>query len=193
MLPEFLQDRATSYVSGALSAPERENFELLLEFNEELRALVLLLRESWSTALVASLPRAVTEPGPSPELRARILRSIGSTPQRTKGDAVVVTDAGGRILWFNPAFTAMCGYTLEELKGRKPGALLQGQDTDPHAVDRIRTAVRERRSCRETLVNYHKDGTRYEADIRIEPMFDDAGRAHWFVARERILAATTAA
>jgi hypothetical protein len=38
MLSELLQDRAALYVSGAMPAPERENFELVLDFHDELRA-----------------------------------------------------------------------------------------------------------------------------------------------------------
>jgi PAS domain S-box-containing protein len=79
----------------------------------------------------------------------------------------------------------MCGYSLEELKGHKPGRVLQGPQTDPSAVERIRNALGSRQSCRETLTNYHKDGTRYLADIRIAPILDDDGRPLWFVARER--------
>ena len=45
MLSELLQDRASLYVSGAMTAPERENFELILEFHDELRRMVAGLEE----------------------------------------------------------------------------------------------------------------------------------------------------
>jgi PAS domain S-box-containing protein len=101
---------------------------------------------------------------------------------------VVVTGPDRLIHWVNPAFTAMCGYSLAELKGRKPGALLQGRETDLEAVGRIREALRQHRPCRETLVNYHKDGSAYRVDLRIAPVLDDEGAPLWFVARERKLA-----
>jgi PAS domain S-box-containing protein len=88
----------------------------------------------------------------------------------------------------NAAFTAMCGYTQEELQGRKPGHLLQGPETDPAAVQRIRAALAARQACRETLVNYHKDGTRYRVQVAITPILDDGGDPLWFVAKERKLA-----
>ena len=102
---------------------------------------------------------------------------------------VVVTGPEGLVEWINPAFTAMCGYSLTELKGRKPGQLLQGPETDAAAVDRIRSAVRNCLPCREQLVNYHKDGTLYRVDIAIAPVLDDAGQPLWFVATERELKA----
>ena len=78
--------------------------------------------------------------------------------------------------------------SLAELKGHKPGHVLQGPETDRVAVGRIRTALRERQSCRETVVNYHKDGSNYRAEVNIMPILDDAGEPLWFVARERKLA-----
>jgi hypothetical protein len=54
-------------------------------------------------------------------------------------------------------------------------------------VGRLRTAISEKRPCRETLVNYHKDGSQYRVDIRLYPILDDDGRPLWFVARERKL------
>ena len=81
----------------------------------------------------------------------------------------------------------MCGYTLAELRGRKPGQVLQGPDTDAASVTRIRTALHNRQPCHEQLVNYHKDGSRYRADIRLAPILDDANEPLYFVARERKL------
>jgi PAS domain S-box-containing protein len=99
----------------------------------------------------------------------------------------VATNPEGLVEWVNPAFMAMCGYSLEELKGRKPGRLLQGPDTDPTVVERIRQALRARSACRETLLNYHKDGSRYRVEVSIDPILDDEGQPLWFVARERKL------
>jgi hypothetical protein len=77
---------------------------------------------------------------------------------------------------------------LDELRGRRPGQLLQGPGTDRAAVERIRVALRARRPCREELVNYHKDGSAYRADVQIMPVLDDDGNPLWFVAKERLLA-----
>ena len=40
MLPELLQDRAALYVSGAMGPEDRTQFELLLEFHQDLQAYV---------------------------------------------------------------------------------------------------------------------------------------------------------
>lgn len=185
MLSDLLQDRAALYVAGAMTAAERENFELMLEFHEELRGHVAGLREAM-TAVALNEVRA-DRVAPPAGLKARIFASLDRQPARTEPEAVVVTGPDQLIHWVNPAFTAMCGYSLEELRGRKPGALLQGRETDLEAVGRIREALRDKRPCRETLVNYHKDGSAYRVDLRIAPVLDDEGGALWFVARERKL------
>jgi len=163
---------------------EREAFEVILGFHADLRILVTELEAVAARVVLSQVNRHV---GPQQTLRDRILNSVKNLPSRPEPEGWVVTDRGGLIEWINPAFTAMCGFTLQELKGRKPGHLLQGPATDPAAVERIRTSVRTRQSCRETLTNYHKLGTSYRADIRISPILDDDGQPLWFVARERKL------
>jgi len=184
MLSELLQDRAALYVSGVMTAPERENFELVLTFHAELGAHLTKLQDVVSHVVVAYGSTTVTPPE---ALKPRLLDSISTRPQSSEVDAIVVTDPAGAIEWANTSFSEMCGYPLSELQGRKPGHLLQGPGTDPTAIQRIRNALHARRPCREALVNYHKDGTPYGADVAITPILDDAGEALWFIAKERRL------
>lgn len=184
MLPQLLEDRASLYVSGAMTASERDNFELILEFHDELRAEVARLCDVTGELALAPLPPATA---PSEELKARILANLGAQPRKPEPEALVVTNAAGQVEWISPAFTEMCGFTLKELKGRNPGHLLQGEATDLSAVQRIRSALRQKRACRETLVNYRKDGSDYLVDIRITPILDDEDKVLWFVAKERKL------
>lgn len=186
MLPDNLQDRATLYVSGEMPSPDREAFDVLMEYHGELRTLVAGMQEVVSLAMAA--PAVAAAPSVPAELKSRILRHLGAPMPPPEAEALVVANAGGLLEWVNPAFTQMCGYSLEELRGQKPGQILQGPRTDPAAVDRIRTELRARRPCHETLVNYHKDGTAYRADVRILPVLDDAGQVLWLVAKERRLA-----
>lgn len=183
MLTGLLQDRAALYVSGDMAEAERENYEVILEFHAGLRAEVAGLQEVVATlAMTPVVPLA-----PPAALKGRLLAALDALRPAVP-EGWVATGPGGLIEWVNPAFTAMCGYTLEELRGRKPGPLLQGPDTDPAAIARIREAIRERRACRETLMNYHKNGTRYRVAVRISPVLDDEGQPLWFVAREQMLA-----
>ncbi|MDQ5978272.1 MAG: hypothetical protein QG602_1246 [Verrucomicrobiota bacterium] len=186
MLADNLQDRATLYASGEMPSADREAFDVLMESNGELRTLVVVLQEVVSLTMTSAAVSA--ELSVPAGLKSKILGHLPAPATPPEPEALVVANAVGLLEWVNPAFTDMCGYTLEELRGRKPGQILQGPDTDPAAVDRIRAALRARRACRETLVNYHKDGTSYRADVRILPVLDDAGELLWLVAKERRLA-----
>lgn len=184
MSHDLLQERAALYAAGAMPAPERDAFEVLLEYQVELRAQVARLQEAM--ALVA-FTGTVREVAPPAGLKGRILSAVPESVSAPAPEALVVAGPGGLVEWVNPAFTEMCGYSLDELRGRKPGHLLQGPGTDPAAVARIRAALRSATPCRETLVNYHKDGSAYRVDLRITPVLDDAGQPLYFVARERKL------
>jgi len=124
--------------------------------------------------IIASSPR-IKPPG---SLEKRVFARIHDQPAR------VTTDPAGRILEINPAFSGLCGFSFAEIAGRKPGSFLQGPETDPEAVEVIREAVKRESGCTTTLVNYHKDGTRYLVRIEIEPLRDGSGRLLGFRATE---------
>ena len=191
MLTDFLQDQATSYASGGMTAQEREPFELILEFHDELRAFVAGLVEVGSALTVANLPaQAVVVP---PALKARIARLLPNHPQHSTPEGMVMSGPDGLVQWVNPAFSAMCGYSLDELRGKNLGPILQGAKTDRETAERMRQAVHRYQPCRETILNYHKNGTPYWVEVAITPILDDAGQLLWMVARERELIGHAAA
>ncbi|MEM8916084.1 MAG: diguanylate cyclase, partial [Pseudomonadota bacterium] len=100
-------------------------------------------------------------------------------------DAIVVTDRDGRVEWVNPAFRQLSGFTLEEMKGRKPGDVLQGPKTDPETVAAISEALKKRRPIRTEILNYMKSGEDYWIEINITPIFDESGRHTHFMSIER--------
>ena len=183
MLSTLLQQQAALYVSGVMSAQERESFELVIEFHDELREFVRSLAEVGSAVTLSTLREGGAEA--SPAVKTRVLETIAALPQEANPEAFVMTGPDGLVQWVNPAFTQMCGYTLEELRGRKLGPVLQGERTDRATAERMRSAVHEYRPCRETILNYHKNGTPYWVEIAITPIFDEAGQPIWLVARER--------
>jgi diguanylate cyclase (GGDEF)-like protein/PAS domain S-box-containing protein len=101
------------------------------------------------------------------------------------GDSVVFTDVDGLVVWANPAFKTLSGFSVEELRGRKPGQLLQGPGTDPQTVEKIRKAVRDREVIRTEILNYSKAGIPYWIDILIQPIFDDNDKLIHFMSIER--------
>ena len=112
------------------------------------------------------------------------LRRLALVAERAN-DAIVMTDAAGAIVWTNAAFTALTGYAAEEVGGRRPGAFLQGPDSDADTIARLRAAIAAREPIRETLLNYRKGGRPYWIEIEIAPVFDDDGEPDLFVSIQR--------
>ncbi len=191
MLTEFLQSQGTLYTAGLMTQAEREQFEVLLEFHQELREFVAGLSEVSAAVTLVIAPRAGVLP--SPRLKARLAGLIANRPQQTSPEGLVVSGPDRLVQWVNPSFSAMCGYSLDELRWKNLGPILQGEKTDRAAAARMRSAVHEYRPCRETILNYHKNGTPYWVEVAISPVVDDAGELLWLVARERELTDRVAA
>jgi PAS domain S-box-containing protein len=104
---------------------------------------------------------------------------------RYTSDVVVITDVAGEIVWVNQAFESLTGYSLAEVKGRKPGSFLQGPGTDPKTVAQISAAVRSNRAFACDILNYTRTGQPYWLSIDAQPVRDEAGRLVYFVAVER--------
>ena len=185
MLNEFLQDQAALYAAGTMTSQEREQLELVFEFHHELRELVTGLAETGAAVVLSTQPPAGS--APSPALKTRLSGLIADRPQHSTPKGMVMSGPDGLVQWINPAFSEMCGYTLEELRGKNLGSILQGAGTDRETAERMRRAVHGYRPCNETIFNYLKNGTPYWVEVKITPILDDAGELLWFVAREREL------
>ena len=98
----------------------------------------------------------------------------------TAADAIMITDAEGVIVWVNPAFTAVTGYTPEEAIGKTPRILKSGTHTEAfyHAFWKRILAGKVWRS---EFVNRHKDGRIYYGEHTVTPVHDAAGTITHFV------------
>lgn len=97
-------------------------------------------------------------------------------------NGVVITDGAGRVVWVNEGFTRISGYTLDDMRGRTPGSVLQGEMTDPATAEVMRAAQRAGEPVSVELVNYGKDGRPYWLAISITPIRDALGRTSRFIA-----------
>jgi len=95
---------------------------------------------------------------------------------------VVITDHRGLTEWVNHAFTEKTGYTLEDMRGRTPGSVLQGRDTNPETVRKIRESLHAGRSIDTELLNYTHDHQPYWVQCSITPVRDADGNVERFVA-----------
>jgi PAS domain S-box-containing protein len=111
------------------------------------------------------------------------MKKLALVAARTS-NAVIITDAKGYTEWVNEGFTRITGFTLEEIRGRKPGELLQGAGTDPRDVETLSRALRRGEGITVELLNYSKEGTPYWNFIEIQPVRDETDRLVNFVAIE---------
>ncbi len=103
---------------------------------------------------------------------------------RKTQNGVVITDKDGYIEWTNESFTSLCGYQLEEVKGKKPGQFLQGPQTQPKIRESIRRMLQLKVDFSEEIINYHKSGIPYWVRMDISPVFDEQGELIKFIGIE---------
>lgn len=125
-----------------------------------------------------------------PPITASSLSSLVGQIADVTRDAVLITegrpidDAGPRILYVNPAFTRMTGYTAEEVLGRTP-RLLQGPRTSRAELDRLRTALENWQPVRVELLNVRKDGSEFWVELDVLPVMGESGWYEYWVSVQR--------
>ncbi|MDQ2095633.1 PAS domain-containing hybrid sensor histidine kinase/response regulator [Rhodalgimonas zhirmunskyi] len=119
------------------------------------------------------------------EEQQREARNLALVARRAN-DSVLMLDPQGRATWVNNAFQETSGFTLEEIRGKRPGELLTGPESSVRAMREIDLAMREGRQIRIKLQQYRKDGSSYWVDTNIVPLLDKLdGRLEGIVAIER--------
>ncbi len=108
-------------------------------------------------------------------------------------ESVLITDATerGTIEFVNPGFERMTGYTSDEVIGKTP-RLMQGPDTDPAVIERLRENLRDGDDFFGETINYRKDGTPFSIEWSISDVRDANGTLTHHVAVQRDVTARRA-
>jgi diguanylate cyclase (GGDEF)-like protein/PAS domain S-box-containing protein len=104
-------------------------------------------------------------------------------------EAVLIASADAnwpdaRIVYSNPAFTRITGFSADEVLGRTP-RLLQGPKTDRTVVASLRLHLLRGEPYAGSTINYRKDGTPFQCEWRTAPVRDPTGKVTHFVAVQR--------
>jgi two-component system, cell cycle sensor histidine kinase and response regulator CckA len=99
-------------------------------------------------------------------------------------EAVLMTDTAGKIMYVNPAFTRVTGYTPEEVLGQNPRILNSGKQPKEFYRE-LWDTILSGNTWHGHFVNRRKDGSLYEEDAVISPVRDPAGKITYLVAVKR--------
>ncbi len=187
-ISEQQETLASMYALGALDKHERVEVERAMDESIPFRNYVANICDTLTDATIDGLDIV----SPPSELKQQVLVRIDEVPVEIlrafnlkSNEGFVMTDLDGRIQWANSEFTSMCGYELRELRGKKPGHMLQGPATDPASVSAMRQAFRSHKPINVEMVNYHKNGNPYWVSISMSPILDENRSPRCYVAIER--------
>jgi diguanylate cyclase (GGDEF)-like protein/PAS domain S-box-containing protein len=96
------------------------------------------------------------------------------------------------VIYANPAFEVLTGYTRDETIGRNC-RFLQGAQRDQPQIAEMRAAIKDGRSCEVILRNFKKDGTLFWNQLHIAPVRDEAGNITHFVGAQQDISSQKAA
>ncbi len=90
------------------------------------------------------------------------------------------SDTGNPLVFVNPAFERMTGYSFEE-STNIDCRYLQKDDRDQAGLPILREALAKGEYCLVTLRNYRKDGSLFWNELSISPIFDHEGKVTNFI------------
>jgi len=146
-----------------LAGRHKDGHEVLVEMS------VAAVRHAGSWHAIAIL-RDISE-------RKRVERQLqmGSRVMAHAYEAIMVTDAGGKIEMVNPAFTEITGYAAAEVLGRNP-SLLQSGRHDELFFEAMWREIGEKGVWQGEMWNRRKDGELFPALLSISTVRDSDGK-----------------
>jgi PAS domain S-box-containing protein len=111
--------------------------------------------------------------------RASLVAAVEQTAEE-----ILITDAEGKIVYCNPSFERLTGYSRSEVIGQNPRFLKSGEH-DAQFYRELWAAIANGRIWTGRFTNRKKNGTLYYADGTISPIHDASGKLTGFVSATR--------
>ncbi|MDR3626893.1 MAG: PAS domain S-box protein, partial [Ignavibacteriaceae bacterium] len=109
------------------------------------------------------------------ELR-KLSRAVEQSP-----NSIMITNIFGDLEYVNPMFTALTGYTSEEVIGKNPRFLKSGETND-HDYKKLWDTLLKNETWRGEFHNKKKNGELYWESVSISPIVDTQGKITHFLA-----------
>jgi PAS domain S-box-containing protein len=113
-------------------------------------------------------------------MQAKQQTLLQSKALETAANGIIITDRAGTILWANPAFTTLTGYTPEEVLGKTPRVLRSGQHDLAFYEDFWKTIV-SGQTWRGEFINRRKDGSLFCDEHTVTPVRSHEGAITHFI------------
>lgn len=119
---------------------------------------------------------ATLQPGDQPAWFSLLAAALTNA---TNGIVISANIEGRPIVYCNPAFERLTGYASDEIVGHNC-CFLQGEGTEPDAIERMRTAFQAGESIELMVLNYKKDSTPFWNALNIAPIHNaDSAVTHF--------------
>lgn len=168
---DWFRERLRRYLAGE-AVPGEYRLRLLHRDGQTRRHVDVHVRshknERGESIFIASV-RDMTE-----MLEAEKERLIAAAVFGCAAEAILVTDKDNRILRVNPAFSAVTGYTPQEVLGKSPGILKSGRH-DAAFFAQMWRRINEQGSWEGEIWNRRKNGELYVAWLSITTITGEAG------------------
>jgi two-component system, cell cycle sensor histidine kinase and response regulator CckA len=137
---------------------------------------VTIYRDRVVRPLARRLEEVTAERSETAEVNARLASALEQA-----AEAVMMTTVDGRIIYVNPAFERITGFSAEEAVGRTP-VILAADRQDRGVYRDLWQTILQGRVWRAEITNRRKDGTPFTWEEAITPLRDENGRLTHFIA-----------
>ena len=94
-------------------------------------------------------------------------------------NAILMTDAYGRIEWTNEGFSRLSGWSLDEVRGKTLTSFLEWSASDMNAVEHMRAQILRGEGFQTETLAYARDGRPYWVAVDAQPIFVEGELAHF--------------
>jgi PAS domain S-box-containing protein len=106
---------------------------------------------------------------------------LQSAALNSAANSILITTREGEIIWSNPAFSELTGYTAEEVHGKNPRFLKSGNQNQAFYKN-LWDTILSGEVWHGEHINRRKDGSQYNEEQTITPVLDSIGDITHFIA-----------
>ncbi len=122
-----------------------------------------------------------TNPKVAERSRAEKQARLQTAALESAANAIAITDRTGCVIWVNPAFTRLTGYSSAEIVGQNPRLLKSGTH-DRAFYQNLWKTIASGKAWSGEMVNRKKDGSLYQEEMTITPVQDSDGKVSHYIA-----------